>query len=169
MPCFVPCPASKPVALGSNGKGEQIAHSRAKNQRYSKPSHLVAKMSAATVNRRVASSNLARGAKSSCSFQLVTRLHFSHFSTENRVTTVRGVSRRWSDNLAASRSVRSRKPCLYHVCDTFGDCRRQLLRRSPEHQTPVSERSYLTSSRGLLEARHLLSVAAHFNVRLSAG
>ena len=61
---FCALPASKTVALGSNGKGEQIAHSRAKNQRYSKPSHLVAKMSAATVNRRVASSNLARGANS---------------------------------------------------------------------------------------------------------
>jgi hypothetical protein len=35
---------------------------KVENQRHSKPRHLVGMMSAATVNRRVASSNFARGA-----------------------------------------------------------------------------------------------------------
>jgi hypothetical protein len=61
---FCAPPASKSVALGSNGKGKQITRTSAENQHHSKLSHSVGKMYAATVNRRVASSNLARGAKS---------------------------------------------------------------------------------------------------------
>jgi len=59
---FCAHPISKSVTLGSNGAGEQIARNGAENQHDSKSSHSVGKTSAATVNRRVASSNLARGA-----------------------------------------------------------------------------------------------------------
>jgi len=59
---FCAHPTSKTVALGSNQAGQQIASTRAENERDSKSSHSVRKKSATTVNRRVASSNLARGA-----------------------------------------------------------------------------------------------------------
>ena len=62
---FCAHPRSKTITLGSNGKGLEIAHTRAENQHDSEPSYSVVKASAATVNRRVASSSLARGAKSS--------------------------------------------------------------------------------------------------------
>jgi len=57
---FCAHPRSKTIALGSNGTGRQIACIGAENQHDSKSSHSVGKASAATVNRRVASSNLAR-------------------------------------------------------------------------------------------------------------
>jgi hypothetical protein len=47
---------------GSKGAGEQSVPIGAENQHDSKSSHSGGEMSAATVNRRVASSNLARGA-----------------------------------------------------------------------------------------------------------
>jgi hypothetical protein len=53
---FCAPPASKSVALGSNGKGKQITRTSAENQHHSKLSHSVGKMYAATVNRRVATS-----------------------------------------------------------------------------------------------------------------
>jgi hypothetical protein len=59
---FCAHPTSKTIAFGSNGAGQQILSTRAENQHHSKSSYLVGKASAATVNRRVASSNLARGA-----------------------------------------------------------------------------------------------------------
>jgi hypothetical protein len=59
---FCAPPASKSVALGSNGKGKQIIRSSTENQHHSKLSHSVGKMYAATVNRRVASSGLCLSA-----------------------------------------------------------------------------------------------------------
>jgi hypothetical protein len=55
---------SKTIALGRHWTGEQIERNKAENQHHSKSPHSVRKTSAATVNRRVASSNLARGANS---------------------------------------------------------------------------------------------------------
>jgi anti-sigma B factor antagonist len=55
----------------------QIARIRERNQHHSKPSWSVGKMSAATVNRRVASSNLARGANLLLSFQMLTATSIS--------------------------------------------------------------------------------------------
>ena len=53
----------KTIANGSRGASIRIAATDAENQHHSESSHSVGKSSAATVNRRVASSNLARGAK----------------------------------------------------------------------------------------------------------
>src|ERR1700730_16786926 len=52
----------KTIANGSDGASIRIATTPARNQRYSSWSQLGGKISAATVNRRVASSNLALGA-----------------------------------------------------------------------------------------------------------
>ncbi len=60
---FCAHPTSKTIADGGSRPGEQIARTDTENQHHSKSSHSVGKTSAATVNRRVASSNLARGAK----------------------------------------------------------------------------------------------------------
>ena len=59
---FCAHPLSKTMAVSGSQAEQQIARTTAENQHDSKSSHLVPKMSAATVNRRVASSNLARGA-----------------------------------------------------------------------------------------------------------
>ena len=59
---FCAHPTSKTVTLGSNGTEEQIGRIGDEYQHHNKSSHLVRVASAATVNRRVASSNLARGA-----------------------------------------------------------------------------------------------------------
>jgi hypothetical protein len=64
LDCALFCadPRSKTIALGSNGTGNEITCISAENQHHSKSSYWVGKANAATVNRRVASSNLARGA-----------------------------------------------------------------------------------------------------------
>jgi hypothetical protein len=61
---FCAHPRSKTIAKGNSRTGERIACTSTENQQHSKLSHLVGIGGAATVNRRVASSNLARGAKS---------------------------------------------------------------------------------------------------------
>jgi hypothetical protein len=61
---FCAHPLSKTMAVSGSQAGQQIARTTAENQHDSKSSHLVPKMSAATVNRRVASSNLAQGSHS---------------------------------------------------------------------------------------------------------
>jgi hypothetical protein len=61
VPYFVPYLHQKPSYLVVIER--QIGRMGMENQYDSKSSHLVTKMRAATVNRRVASSNLARGAK----------------------------------------------------------------------------------------------------------
>jgi hypothetical protein len=57
---FFAHPRSKTTADRSSQAGKQIASTGARNQHDSCPSHQVVRVSAATVNRRVASSNLAR-------------------------------------------------------------------------------------------------------------
>jgi hypothetical protein len=59
---FCAHPRSKTIVDGRSLPGEQVASISKETQHHSKSSHLVPKTSAATVNRRVASSNLARGA-----------------------------------------------------------------------------------------------------------
>jgi hypothetical protein len=59
---FCAHPTSKAVALGSDRIGNRKPRNGAENQHDSKASYAVLEMNAATVNRRVASSNLARGA-----------------------------------------------------------------------------------------------------------
>jgi|HubBroStandDraft_3_1064219.scaffolds.fasta_scaffold05681_2 hypothetical protein len=59
---FCAHPRSKTVTTCGTRTGEGITHTVAQNQHHNEGSHSVVKPSAATVNRRVASSNLARGA-----------------------------------------------------------------------------------------------------------
>jgi hypothetical protein len=59
---FCAPPTSRTIALSDNWLVKQIARTSTENQCHSKPPHSVAILDAATVNRRVASSNLARGA-----------------------------------------------------------------------------------------------------------
>ena len=61
MPYFVPTLDHKPLHLVATGE-QQIVRKGAKNLHEGKWSQLVAQRSAATLNRRVAGSNLARGA-----------------------------------------------------------------------------------------------------------
>jgi hypothetical protein len=65
---FCAHPRSKTIALGSNGTGKRSARTSDKNQHHSKSSHLVREMSAATVNRRVASFEQANSSRPGVSF-----------------------------------------------------------------------------------------------------
>src|SRR5579862_676191 len=122
---FCAHPRSKTVTTCGTRTGEGITHTVAQNQHHNEGSHSVVKPSAATVNRRVASSNLARGANLLLDSQTFMLTSVSReLGTFGTATTASGFGNSKARPMRSATSARNfvSFPILMYLGDGLSNC-----------------------------------------------